>query len=67
MYNLKIISSTVRPGRKGPIVAEWITEKARQHGSFNAEFIDLGELGLPLMDEPHHPVLKKYQHEHTHK
>lgn len=29
MYKLKIISSTVRPGRKGPVIAEWITGIAR--------------------------------------
>ncbi|SMO51622.1 NAD(P)H-dependent FMN reductase [Saccharicrinis carchari] len=65
MYKLKIISSTVRPGRKGPIVARWITELAKQNKNFNVELIDLGEINLPMMDEPNHPVLKKYQHEHT--
>ena len=65
MTNLKIISSTTRPGRKGPIVANWITEIANQHGSFDVEMLDLGEINLPMMDEPHHPRLKKYQNEHT--
>jgi len=67
MYNLKIISSTVRPGRKGPIVAEWIANLAKQNGNFNVELIDLGKLNLPMMDEPNHPVMKNYQHEHTKK
>lgn len=65
MYNLKVISSTVRPGRKGPAVAAWITALAKQYGNFNVEFLDLGEINLPMMNEPNHPVLKKYQHEHT--
>ncbi len=65
MYKLKIISSTVRPGRKGPLVAAWITEIAKQHGSFEVELIDLGELNLPMMNEPNHPVLKQYKHDHT--
>jgi len=65
MYNLKIISSSVRDGRKGPIVARWITELARQDGNYNVELLDLGELQLPMMNEPHHPMLKKYQYEHT--
>jgi NAD(P)H-dependent FMN reductase len=65
MYNLKIISSSVRHGRKGPIIARWITEVAKKHSEFNVELIDLGELNLPLMNEPHHPSLKKYEHEHT--
>lgn len=67
MVNLKIITSTVRPGRKGPIVTDWIAEKARQHGSFNVEILDLKEINLPLMDEPNHPLLRKYEHEHTKK
>ncbi|HEY9364828.1 MAG TPA: NAD(P)H-dependent oxidoreductase [Chitinophagaceae bacterium] len=65
MYNLKIISSTVRPGRKGPIVTKWITDLAKQGENFNVEVLDLGEINLPMMNEPNHPSLKKYQHEHT--
>lgn len=65
MYNLKIISSTVRPGRKGPIIANWITELAKEDGNFKVELLDLGEINLPMMDEPNHPVMKKYEHEHT--
>ena len=67
MYNLKIINSTVRPSRKGPIIATWIAEVAKQHGGFNVEVLDLAEINLPLMDEPVHPRLKKYEHEHTKK
>ncbi|WP_372637401.1 NADPH-dependent FMN reductase [Fodinibius sp.] len=65
MYNLKIISSTTRPGRKGPIVAKWITEKASQHKIFDVELLDLGEVNLPMMNEPRHPRLKNYEHNHT--
>jgi NAD(P)H-dependent FMN reductase len=65
MYNLKIISSSVRPGHKGPLIAAWITEIAKQHGSFNVELLDLGEIKLPMMDEAAHPMLRKYEHKHT--
>lgn len=65
MYNLKIISSTTRPGRKGPIVAKWITKKANQHQKFDVELLDLGEVNLPMMNEPLHPRLKNYEHNHT--
>ena len=65
MYKLKIISSTVRPGRKGPVVARWIQEAARQHGQFETELLDLGEINLPMMNEPLHPRLKQYEHAHT--
>ncbi|HYF03819.1 MAG TPA: NADPH-dependent FMN reductase [Patescibacteria group bacterium] len=65
MYNLKIITSTVRPGRKGPLLARWIAERAEATGNFNVEVLDLGEINLPVMNEPNHPILKKYEHEHT--
>lgn len=65
MDKLKIINATVRPGRKGPLLAEWIKELAVSDGRFEVELIDLGELKLPLMDEPNHPTMKKYEHEHT--
>lgn len=65
MYNLKIISSTTRPGRKGPVIAKWITEKADQCENFDVELLDLGEVNLPMMNEPRHPGLKNYEHNHT--
>lgn len=65
MYKLKIISATVREGRKGPVIGRWITEIARGNTEFDVEFIDLGELNLPLMDEPNHPSLQQYEREHT--
>lgn len=67
MYNLKIITSTIRPGRKGPLVAAWILEIAKKHGDLNVELLDLGDIKLPLMDEPNHPTMQKYEHEHTRK
>ena len=65
MYNLKVISSTTRPGRKGPIMARWISEVAEQHDRFDVEMIDLGDVELPMMNEPNHPSMKKYEHKHT--
>ncbi|MBD2756396.1 NADPH-dependent FMN reductase [Spirosoma validum] len=65
MYKLKIIVSTVRPGRKGPLVGHWIAEEAQKQGSFDVEILDLAEIGLPLMNEAIHPIMKQYEHEHT--
>lgn len=65
MYNLKVISSSVREGRKGPIIAKWVAEQAAKNDIFNVELLDLGEINLPMMTEPNHPILKKYQFEHT--
>jgi NAD(P)H-dependent FMN reductase len=65
MNNLKIITSTTRPGRKGILVANWITGLAQQAGKFNVELIDLAEINLPFLDEPNYPRQQQYQHEHT--
>lgn len=61
-----VIAST-RPGRIGPMVAEWFNDFAKSHGTFDARLIDLAEFRLPLFDEPHHPMRREYQHEHTKK
>ncbi|HEV7383060.1 MAG TPA: NAD(P)H-dependent oxidoreductase [Dyadobacter sp.] len=67
MYKLKVITSTVRPGRKGPVVAAWIVETARQYGHFDVELLDIAEINLPFMNEAKHPALRQYEHEHTKK
>jgi len=65
MENLKIITSTTRPGRRGIAVAEWIYNLALEDSRFNSELLDLAKINLPFMDEPNHPRLQQYQHEHT--
>ncbi len=65
MLNLKIIHASTREGRKGLPVSEWIVEAAKKEADFNVEFIDLKELNLPFIDEPEHPKLKRYIHQHT--
>lgn len=59
-----IICST-RPGRIGPSVARWFDDVARQHGGFQADLVDLADFKLPVYDEPVHPRLQQYEHEHT--
>jgi len=65
--NLAVIIASTRTGRKGPIIASWIYEKAIQLPEFNVELIDLAIINLPFLDEPSHPRHKTYQHEHTKK
>ncbi|BCS31932.1 reductase [Luteitalea sp. TBR-22] len=65
MLRLQIIVVSTRPGRKGPAVATWFEQRARAHGAFEVEVVDLAEVALPVFDEPEHPRLRKYQHEHT--
>jgi NAD(P)H-dependent FMN reductase len=37
----------------------------RAHGGFELDLIDLAEERLPLMDEPNHPRLRRYENKHT--
>jgi NAD(P)H-dependent FMN reductase len=62
---LQVIIGSTRPGRVGPAVADWIAKRAKQQGDFQVEVTDLAELNLPLFDEPHHPRLGRYVHQHT--
>ncbi len=67
MYKIKIISSSVREGRKGPFVAKWTEKQVVKNGNFSVEVIDLGEIDLPLSTEPNHPRARKYEYEQTKK
>jgi len=67
MYNLKIITASTRPGRKGPALANWIFDLAKKHTEFTVELLDLAEINLPFLDEPNHPSMQKYTKDHTKK
>ncbi|MBL8270256.1 NADPH-dependent FMN reductase [Steroidobacter sp.] len=67
MSSLKLLTliCSTRPTRIGPSIARWFDSVASADDRFSAQLVDLVEVGLPLFDEPHHPRLRKYQHEHT--
>jgi NAD(P)H-dependent FMN reductase len=66
MSRLMIVIGSVRPGRVGLPVAEWVAATAREHGGFDdIDVVDLLELALPWMDEPNHPRLRQYTRPHT--
>lgn len=62
---LQVIIASTRPGRVGLPVGNWVAGAAREHRSFQVEIADLAEIDLPLFNEPHHPRLGRYEHEHT--
>jgi len=62
---LQIVIGSTRPGRNGAPVAEWVRGAAEAHGGFEVELVDLAEVALPLLDEPNHPRLGNYTHQHT--
>jgi NAD(P)H-dependent FMN reductase len=66
MAKLEIIVASTRPNRIGPSVAKWVDEEARAHSGFSeVELVDLAEVNLPFMNEPNHPRLGRYTHQHT--
>jgi NAD(P)H-dependent FMN reductase len=65
MSRLMIIVGSVRPGRIGLPIAEWVRNSAAARGDFEVDFVDLAELALPFMDEPNHPRLGQYTKQHT--
>lgn len=65
MIKLKVITASTRPGRKGPAISQWILDILKQYDSIQIEHLDLKEINLPFLDEPHHPRLRKYTKEHT--
>jgi NAD(P)H-dependent FMN reductase len=62
---LEIVIGSTRPGRVGLPVAEWVYGRAVAHDGFAVELVDLAQVALPLFDEPQHPMLHTYVHEHT--
>src|SRR6185312_11509626 len=65
MTVIKVITASTRPGRKGPAISNWILELLKNVEGIQVEHIDLKEINLPFLDEPHHPRLRKYTKEHT--
>ena len=45
---LVIIIGSVRDGRFGPVVAGWVAARAREHGAFEVDLVDLADFELPL-------------------
>ena len=62
---LNIVIGSTRPGRVGPVVAEWFEGFAREHGGFEPVLVDLAAFNLPVYDEPQHPRLRQYERPHT--
>jgi NAD(P)H-dependent FMN reductase len=62
---LQIIVASTRPGRVGRPVADWLEARAKEQGGFEVEVVDLSEVNLPFFDEPRHPRLGNYEHDHT--
>jgi NAD(P)H-dependent FMN reductase len=56
--------ASVREGRVGRFVADWFIDRARAHGHFEIDVIDLKEVNLPVFAERNHPRLRQYESDH---
>ena len=62
---LMIIIGSVRPGRAGLPVGQWVRSRVEADERFELDWADLLEIGLPWMDEPNHPAKRLYTQPHT--
>ena len=66
MAKVTIIVASTRPSRIGHLIGDWVKQETEAFKGFDdVELVDLAELNLPFMNEPHHPRLKRYVHQHT--
>ncbi|WRS30739.1 NAD(P)H-dependent oxidoreductase [Actinomycetaceae bacterium MB13-C1-2] len=52
-----IIAGSIREGRNGIKVAEWVDEIAQKRGDADYELIDLKKFNVPLLTDPRHPAM----------
>jgi NAD(P)H-dependent FMN reductase len=64
MPRLGVMIASVREGRVGRPVADWFIERARTHGHFEIDVVDLKEVNLPIFAERNHPRLRQYESDH---
>jgi NAD(P)H-dependent FMN reductase len=65
LLKLQTIVASTRPGRAGLSIGTWFNGVAAAHKDFQAELVDLKAVNLPMFDEPNHPRMRQYVHQHT--
>ena len=65
--NIQIIIGSTRPGRVSPQIAQWVFEHVPKNSNTTYELVDVADYNLPLYDEPMHPMMAQYSHDHTKK
>jgi NAD(P)H-dependent FMN reductase len=66
MAKVTIIVASTRPSRVGHLIGDWVEQETVAFKGFTeVELVDLAARELPFMNEPHHPRLKRYVHQHT--
>jgi len=62
---IAIIVGSVRPGRFGRVVADWVYDEAVKRGDAEFAIVDLADHPLPHLDEPVPASGGSYANEHT--
>lgn len=57
---LTVVIASTRPGRAGLPIGTWFAAEAGAREDFEIRVVDLAELDLPFLAEPHHPRLRQY-------
>ena len=65
MLKIAIILGSTRPGRVGAAVGQWAYAMARKRSDADFELVDIGDFGLPLLDEPVPATSGQYSQPHT--
>ncbi|MDB5163606.1 MAG: NADPH-dependent reductase [Candidatus Saccharibacteria bacterium] len=64
---IAVITSTNRPTRVGPKIADWLMAQLPKSKEVTYQLIDIAKEDLPWLDEPNLPAMGNYQNEHTKK
>ena len=51
MPKLQVIVGSTRPTRAADLVVPWVLDRARKHGAFDVELLDLRDWPLPMFEE----------------
>ncbi|MGL5826966.1 MAG: NADPH-dependent FMN reductase [Nocardioides sp.] len=62
---LHVVVASTRPSRIGPRIAQWFLDQIDPGLGFEVHLVDLAEVDLPLLDEPHHSADLRYTRAHT--
>ena len=62
---IHVVVCSTRPSRIGPAIAQWFMRAAQPYAAADLCLVDLAEFALPVFDEPKHPRLRQYAHDHT--
>jgi NAD(P)H-dependent FMN reductase len=60
-----VIIGSTRPTRICPGIARWVAGAVQEDSPLLYELVDLAEVNLPFLDEPHKAASGQYEHEHT--